>query len=198
MSSNETLVADVPVRTDADSRGGRWPRFAKIGAAVLAGGALFLGGVLVANGIDGGSDDVVSEAANTVVLQNMGVLTQQADAVIAQVQATDPTDLQTQQQLGVQLQILAVALDELPAQASDDELREVAQLIADGYLQLSVGIVTNSGTQTSSGADTLAQSKERLEDFLGMPVQAPAQSDQEQPVPAPAGDDPAEQPEPAE
>lgn len=164
---------------------------------MLAGGALFLGGLLV-NGIDGGSDDVVSEAANTVALQNLGALTQQSDAVIAQVQATDPADLQAQQQLGVQLQVLAVALDELPGQASDEELREVAQLIADGYLQLSVGIVTNSGAQTSRGAETLAQSKERLEEYLGTPVPAPAQPDQDQSGQAPADDGPAEQPEPAQ
>lgn len=198
MSSNNTLVQDAPVSTDADAGRRRWPTFAKIGAAILAGGALFLGGVLVANGIDSGSDDVVSEAANTVVLQNLGVLTQQADAVIAQVQATDPADLQAQQQLGVQLQVLAVALDELPGQASDEELREVAQLIADGYLQLSVGIVTNSGAQTSRGAETLAQSKERLEEYLGTPVPAPAQPEQDQSGQAPAEDGPAEQPEPAQ
>lgn len=182
MSRNDTLVDDSAVRSQEPAGRRRWPRFATIGAAVLVGGALFAGGVLVANGLNGGSDDVVSEAANTVVLQQLGVLTQEADAVIAQVQQTEPTDLQTQQQLGVQLQVLAVALDELPAQASDEELREVTQLIADGYLRLSVGIVTNSGVQTTQGAETLAESKERLEEYLGTPVPAPQQPSDEEPA----------------
>lgn len=182
MSRNDTLVDDSAVRSQEPAGRRRWPRFATIGAAVLVGGALFAGGVLVANGLNGGSDDVVSEAANTVVLQQLGVLTQEADAVIAQVQQTEPTDLQTQQQLGVQLQVLAVALDELPAQASDEELREVTQLIADGYLRLSVGIVTNSGVQTTQGAETLAESKQRLEEYLGTPVPTPQQPSDEEPA----------------
>jgi hypothetical protein len=185
VSRNDTLVDDNAVQSREPARRGRWPGFAKVGAAVLAGAALFAGGVIVANGVDGGSDDVVSEAANTVVLQQLGILTQEADAVIAQVQQTDPTDLQTQQQLGVRLQVLAVALDELPAQASDEELRELAQLIADGYLRLSVGIVTNNGAQTTQGAETLAESKQRLEDYLGMPVPVPQNQQPEDPVAPP-------------
>ncbi len=185
MSRNDPLVADRAVGSQDPAGRRRWPRFAKIGAAVLVGGALFAGGALVANGLDGSSGDVVSEAANTVVLQQLGVLTQQADAVIAQVQQSDPADLRTQQQLGVQLQILAVALDDLPPQASDEELREVTQLIADGYLQLSVGIVTNSGAQTTRGAEKLAESKQRLEEYLGAPVPVP-QDEQ------PSRDEPAE------
>ena len=173
MSRNDILVDDSAVRPQEPTGRRRWPRFAKVGAAVLVGCALFAGGVLVANGLNGNSQDVVSEAANTVVLQRLGVLTQQADAVISQVQQADPADLQTQQQQGVQLQVLAVALDELPAQASDEELRGITQLIADGYLRLSVGIVTNSGVQTTRGAEILAESKQRLEEYLGTPVPAP-------------------------
>ncbi len=149
----------------------RWAGAAKVAAAVLVGGALFAGGMVVANQVGGSDSDLVDEAADLVVLRQMGLLSQQADAIIAQVQAADPTDLETQQALGVELQTVAVALDGLPAQATDPELREICQIVSDGYLDLSVGLVTNSAAKTSSGADGLSAGRERLEAYLGEEVQ---------------------------
>ena len=165
----ETAQDDRPVVV-ADLR--RWSKAAKIAGVLLAGAALFAAGVLVANQF-GGQDGVADEAADVRVLQQMGQLTQQADAIIADVKAADANDLIKQQAFGVQLQTIAVALAALPPQAQDEQLRQVSQLVADGYLDLSIGLVTNNAAKTTDGAQKLTDSRDALVEYLGTAVDQP-------------------------
>ena len=68
---------------------------------------------------------------------------------------------------GIELQTLAVAMEPLADQFSDEDLGEAAEMLAEGYLDISIGLITNSGQKTSEGAETLNEGRELLVEVLG-------------------------------
>lgn len=174
----ERAVGEKP----ATARSGRRRTVFIVLGAVIAGALLFAAGIGFAGrfGDDAKTADAVDQTTDAIVLTRLTTLTQQADAIIARAQQTEPADVAGLQDLGVELQVVAVALGDLPAQAATDELRDVTQQVADAYLQLSIGMVTNNGAQTSEGAAALTDSRDALATYLGVeqdpdPVEEPAE-----------------------
>jgi hypothetical protein len=139
------------------------PRAVKIGAAIAAGAALFAGGFLVAGQF--GGDDEADIALDSLTTQQLVGYLNQGDAILASAQEGESTD--ALQAKGIELQTLAVAMEPLATQFSDEDLRAAAELLAEGYLDISIGLVTNSGQKTSEGAETLNEGREQLVEVLG-------------------------------
>lgn len=160
-------------------------------AVLAAGAALFAGGMFVAN--QTGSDDeaaAVTEAADSLALQQAVPLMTAADEIISAAQGADPAaDLTSQ---GVQLQRYAVTLEAVASQIGNPELRDTMETLSEGYLNVSVGLITNSGQRTTAGAEQLNDGRDRLVEILGIAdEQAPATGDgpaeEQAPAPEPAG-----------
>ena len=151
----------------------------KIAVAVAAGAALFAGGVLVSQQFFG-KDDTVDAAQDSFATQQLVASLKQGDEIIKQAQAaTTPEELQAK---GVELQTLAVAMEPLADQFSQEDMREAAEKLSEGYLDISIGLVTNSGDKTNEGAESLNEGRQMLVDVLGV-----EQQDQEQQPPAEEG-----------
>lgn len=151
-------------------RSGRRRSLLILVAAVLAGALIFGAGVLAADrlGDDRGAGEAVDQTNDAIVLAQLGTLSQQADTIIGQAQQTQSSDVAAMRDLGVELQILAVAMGDLPLQAATEDLRGVSKQVADAYLKLSIGMVTNNGAQTSKGAAELTDSRDALAAYLGI------------------------------
>lgn len=149
-------------------------------AAIAAGGvAVFAGGILVAQQF-GGGDSAADAAQDSFATQQLVASLNQGDAIIKDAQgATDPTVLQSK---GVELQTLAVAMEPLASQFSDEDLREATEKLTEGYLDISIGLVTNSGAKTNEGAQTLNEGREMLVEVLGGGQQDQQNQDQQPPA----------------
>lgn len=152
----------------------------KIGAAVVGAAALFAGGVFASQYFFSSQDDTVDGAKDSFATQQLVASLKQGDALLKEAQAAKaPEELQAK---GVQLQTLAVAMEPLAQQFSDKDMQQAAEQLAQGYLDISIGLVTNSGPKTDEGAKALNEGRQKLVDVLGVDQQnQDQQNDQQQP-----------------
>jgi hypothetical protein len=172
--------------TDDDDGGRRLPRWGLVGIVVLVAGLLVGGGVLLANWLNRDDTTPVERATDAQALQALVVASSQADQLLAQASGVDATDTQAVQSLGIQIQSAAITVADIGAQVSDEELQDIAEDLSDAYLDIGVGLVTNSETRTQRGVSALPDAQAEFSRYLGIePSPAPAPTAPADPSPSP-------------
>jgi hypothetical protein len=173
--------------TDDDSGGRRLPRWGLVGIVVLVAGLLVGGGVLLANWLNRDDTTPVERATDAQALQALVVASSQADQLLAQASGVDATDTQAVQSLGIQIQSAAITVGDIGAQVSDEELQDIAEDLSDAYLDIGVGLVTNSETRTQRGVSALPDAQAEFSRYLGIePTPAPTPTAPADPSPSPS------------
>lgn len=172
--------------TDDDDGGRRLPRWGLVGIVVLVAALLVGGGVLLANWLNRDDTTPVERATDAQALQALVVASSQADQLLAQASGVDATDTQAVQSLGIQIQSAAITVGDIGAQVSDEELQDIAEDLSDAYLDIGVGLVTNSETRTQRGVSALPDAQAEFSRYLGIePTPAPTATAPADPSPSP-------------
>lgn len=171
-------------RDDAPQARGRRRLWWLLGGIGLA-GAMFAGGFLLAGRVASTGPDPLSNAAEGLALQQLVLLSQQADGVIKQVPESggDPDAVLA---LAVKLQGIAVSMSDLAAEAPAGQLKELTNDLADAYLAIGVGLAVNSSARVNDGVTALKESQQAFSDYLG--VARPEQPADKQPQAPAEGD----------
>jgi hypothetical protein len=111
--------------------------------------------------------DPISSAAEGLVLQQLVLQSQQADGIIKQVSQVG-SDQAALTQLAISLQTVAVQMGELADDATSPELQELTAALADAYLTIGVGLITNSTATVNEGVELLKQAQAGFSDYLGV------------------------------